>query len=248
MPRLLSGKNGAGANGASTALAGGTTLQAELTKPVDAKKAKPGDEVTAKLTQDVKTDNRVVLHKGTKLIGHVTEAQTRSKEQKESRLGIVFDKAQLKGGEEASLNAAVRALAPPMRAAAMASGSESGNPDAPAPMGGGTARGGGGLVGGVAGGATSTVGSATGAVGHTVGGAAGGVNSAAGSTVDGVAGGLNAQGALASNSRGVIGLEGLNLTSATSGDAQGSVISSATHNIKLDSGTQMILEVTGAGK
>ena len=45
----------AGVNGASGALSSGTTLQAELTKSIDAKKAKQGDEVTAKLTQDVKS-------------------------------------------------------------------------------------------------------------------------------------------------------------------------------------------------
>lgn len=231
-------------NGASAALASGTTLQAELTKPLDARKAKPGDQVTAKLTQDVKADGKVVVHKGSKLIGHVTEAQPHSKEQKESRLGIVFDKAELKGGQEASVNAVVQALAPPVRAAAAASGNESGNLDAPSAMGGGRTPNGGGLVGGVTGGATSAVG----AVDHTVGGAAGNVNSTVGSTVSGAAGGLNAQGALASGSRGVIGLDGLSLSSATTAGAQGSVISSATHNVKLDSGTQMILLVSGAGK
>ena len=68
-------------------------LQAELSKSLDAKKAKPGDEVTAKLTQDVKADGKVVMHKGSRLVGHVTEAQAKSKENAESKLGIVFDKA-----------------------------------------------------------------------------------------------------------------------------------------------------------
>jgi hypothetical protein len=85
-------------NGATGALSSGTTLQAELTKSIDAKKAKQGDEVTARLTQDVKSSGHVVLHKGSKLVGHVTEAQAKSKESSESKLGIAFDKAVLKGG------------------------------------------------------------------------------------------------------------------------------------------------------
>src|SRR5258706_11493241 len=56
---------------ASTAnqLAAGSTVQAELTKPVDVRKNKPGDAVIAKTTQDVKSDGHVVLPKGSKIVG-----------------------------------------------------------------------------------------------------------------------------------------------------------------------------------
>src|SRR5258708_31163591 len=118
-----SGSNSAaGVNGASGALSSGTTLQAELTKSIDAKKAKPGDEVTAKLTQDVKSDGKVVLHKGSKLVGHVTEAQEKNKENAESKLGMVFDKAILKGGQEVAFNGMIQALAPPAQGAASIAG------------------------------------------------------------------------------------------------------------------------------
>ncbi|HST77209.1 MAG TPA: hypothetical protein VLN58_01835, partial [Verrucomicrobiae bacterium] len=70
------------------------------------------------------------------------------------------------------------------------------------------------------------------------------VNSAAGTA----AGGLNAQGALTSTSHGVVGLQGLTLNSASATGTQASVISSATQNVKLESGTQMILQVSGANK
>lgn len=234
----------ANAGGASAALTSGTTLQAELTKPIDAKKAKPGDQVTAKLTQDVKADGKVVLHKGTKLTGHVTEAQARTKGQAESKLGIMFDKAELKGGQEASVNAVIQALAPPVQGSAAAAASEESGLSAP--IGGGAVprSGGGGLVGGVAGGATSTLGATTGAVGNVGAGATGGLNSA----VNGAVGGLNAQGALTSTAHGVVGLQGLTLSSATAASAQGSVISSTTRNVKLDSGTQMVLQVAGTAR
>jgi hypothetical protein len=41
-------------------------------------------------------------------------------------------------------------------------------------------------------------------------------------------------------------MQGLALNTATAGSAQGSVISSPSRNVKLDSGTQMILQVTGS--
>lgn len=231
----------------AAALAGGATLQAELTNPVDAKKAKPGDPVKAKLTQDVKSNGHVVLHKGSKLLGHVTEAQARGKGQAESKLGIVFDKAQLKGGEDASINAVIQALAPPARATALAGADEAGSLSAP--MGGSApAAGGGGLVGGVTRGASSTLGGATSTVGNVGGGAATGVNSTVNSAAGTTAGGLNAQGALMTTSHGVIGLQGLTLNSIFTTAAQSSVISSTTQNVNLESGTQLLLQVSGASK
>lgn len=226
----------------SLSLANGTTLQAELIKPVDAKKARPGDQVTAKLTQDAKSGGKVVLHKGSKLIGHVTEAQARSKEQTESRLGILFDKAELKGGQEASINAVIQAIAPPVQGAAVASG----NDNLSSPTGSGAPRTGpGGPMGGVVGAAGSTVSGATGAVTNTTGAVTGGLDSTVNSTAGAATGSLNAQGALSSTSHGVIGLQGLTLSSVTAASSQASVITSPTHNVKLDSGTQLLLQVSG---
>ena len=133
----------AGVNGASGALSSGTTLQAELTKSIDAKKAKQGDEVTAKLTQDVKGSGRVVLHKGTKLVGHVTEAQAKSKESGESKLGIAFDKAVLKGGEEMAFTGVIQALAPPVQGSLAATTNDAGSVGTGMGSGSGTAMGGG---------------------------------------------------------------------------------------------------------
>src|SRR6266478_9838181 len=91
-----SGSASAGNNSAS--LASGTAMNAELSQPVDAKKNKPGDAVTAKTTSATKSEGRVVIPKGSKRVGHVTECKQRSKEEKESALGIAFDKAILKNG------------------------------------------------------------------------------------------------------------------------------------------------------
>src|ERR1700728_597418 len=64
-------------------IAPGSVIPVELRKTIDAKKVKTGDEVEAKTTQDLKSNNgEVVLPKDTKVMGHITEVQARSKEQK----------------------------------------------------------------------------------------------------------------------------------------------------------------------
>jgi hypothetical protein len=77
----------------------GSILYAELTKTIDAKKAKVGDPVSAVLVADVLAHGKIVLRHDSKLVGHVTEVQVHTKEEPESRLGIVFDKAVTKGGD-----------------------------------------------------------------------------------------------------------------------------------------------------
>ena len=87
-------------------------LYVELSKTVDAKKARPGDVVKAQLMTDVLSHGKILYRHDTKLIGHVSEAQPHTKEAPESRLGIVFDKVLLKGGEEAAFSSVIIALRP----------------------------------------------------------------------------------------------------------------------------------------
>jgi hypothetical protein len=99
--------------GAETpALDGSTTLVVELTRGVNSKKAKAGDEVKARVIQDVMAKGLIVVPRDSRLVGHVTEAKARSKDDPESRLGIVFDKALLKSGKQIGMSALVQALAP----------------------------------------------------------------------------------------------------------------------------------------
>jgi hypothetical protein len=228
----------AGVNDPSGTLTSGTTLQAELTKSIDAKKAKPGDEVTAKLTQDVVADHKVVMHKGAKLVGHVTEAQARSKDNAESKLGVVFDKAVLKGGQEMAFSGVIQALAPPVQGTLSATGDESGNLGAGMGSGSGSSMGGGlAPMGGTAGSANSTLGSATNAAGNTAGSVTNSATGAVNGSANQVAGAAN--GTFNSATRGVVGMQGIALNTAAAG-------SSASRNVKLDSGTQMILQATGS--
>src|SRR6266566_4606698 len=88
---------------ANAALAGGTAFNAALSSPIDSKKCKPGDQVTAHTTEAAKSEGKTVIPKGSKLVGHVTQASARAKGESESALGIVFDKAILKSGQEIPL-------------------------------------------------------------------------------------------------------------------------------------------------
>ena len=226
-------------------LASGTTIPATLSKPIDARKAKPGDEVAAKTTQDVRSADGSVIPRGSRLVGHVTDAKAKAKGDSESALGIAFDHAVLRNGQQVPLNASIKALAAAANnsSASMgddnfgaAGGSSMGAGAAPSVGGGGR----GGLLGGtgnVVGGATSTVGGAANGVGNT----AGNVGANAGGAVNGATRGATGQ--LTSESQGVVGLNGLSLNSAASNATQGSVITSAGKDVKLDSGTQMLLQV-----
>ena len=242
-------------NGQTNAsLGSGAAINAELTAPVDSKKAKPGDAVAGRTTEAAKSNGKTVIPKGSKLVGHVTQASARAKGDSESALGIVFDKAILKNGQEVPLNVAIQALASGESAVAANAGGDM------AAMGGaggsatGSGRAGG---GGALGGVTSTTGATAGTVtntaasaGNTTGGALNStVHSATNTAVagPGAVGGLNATGQLMSNSRGVFGMQGVNLSSATTSAAQGSLITSAGKNLHLASGTQMLLVTQAAG-
>jgi hypothetical protein len=232
---------------ANASLASGTAFNAALSSPIDSKKCKPGDPVNAHTTEAIKSEGKTVVPKGSKLVGHVTQASARAKGESESSLGIVFDKAILKNGQEIPLNAGIQALAS-AQSSASAAGSDMdtmGSMGASA-AGSGTA-GGRGALGGVtsaAGGAVGTVTNTAANVGGLAGGAVDSAGNAGGSiagTSRGAIGGLNAAGQLTSNSQGVFGLNGLNLSAAGSNATEGSVITSAGKNVHLDSGTRMLL-------
>src|SRR5690242_3529965 len=105
-----------------TRIAPGSVIPVQLTKTVDAKKAKTGDEVVAKVTQDMKTQTgEVLVPKDTKVTGHVTEAQARTKDEKQSELAIDFDHANLKG-QDVQLPMSIQAVIGPQNNASSAPG------------------------------------------------------------------------------------------------------------------------------
>jgi hypothetical protein len=242
--------NGTAASGEqSSSLAAGTAMNAELNQALDSKKAKEGDVVTAHTTEAVKSGGKVVIPKGTKLVGHVTRATAKAKGDADSTLAVQFDRAVLKDGQTFPLQVAIQALASGEPGAAAVGGDDlqgMGSTGGGASASGGSGNRGamGGVastVGGAASGAASTVPrttqDATGAVNSTVSGAA----TTTGRTGASAGAGLNAAGQLTSTSRGVFGMNGLSLNGNAMNSAEGSVITSAGKNVRLDSGTRILL-------
>jgi hypothetical protein len=234
-------------NHTNAGLSSGTIFNATLSSPVDSKKSKPGDQVSARTAESVKAEGKTVLPKGTKLIGHVTQASARAKGATESTLAISFDRAILKSGQEVPLHVAIQAMA----AAPTAASASDADLDTIA---GGSAAGSGSVAGrSTVGGLTSSVTSAAGSIRNsaaTVASAEGtAVNSTVNSTTEvasasrGTIGGLNASGQLTSSSRGVFNMEGLTLNSLATSNTQGSVITSAGKNVHLDTGTRMLMVI-----
>src|SRR5437762_5028465 len=89
-------------------LARGDIVVASLTGPLDAGKAKVGDQIVAQVSES----NPIALA-GAKLIGHISDVQSHTAEKPESRLVIVFDKAIMKDGRETPFNAVIGRVTPP---------------------------------------------------------------------------------------------------------------------------------------
>ncbi|MGB7354125.1 MAG: hypothetical protein WBD06_10515, partial [Acidobacteriaceae bacterium] len=80
---------------------------------LDAKKAKQGDPVTAKLQGDVDIPQEQALPKNTELEGHVDQVQA-SEHKSDSTVVVTFDKAKLKSGQEVPIKATVLAMVEPV--------------------------------------------------------------------------------------------------------------------------------------
>ena len=196
----------------------GTIIPAELSKSVDAKKAKAGDKVEAKTPADLLSHGKIVIPKNTKIIGHVTEAKAHSKESPDSMVGIVFDRISMKDGREVPIQAVVQAIARPLQSAALSSSSASDTGGMPS--GGTPAYGGAGGMGGAR--PPERVASYP-------------AGTSTGTDPSLPQGGTIAP--LGPTSQGVVGMKGLSLKAS----GQASVISSETENVHLDSGTQLML-------
>jgi hypothetical protein len=217
----------------NASLADGSPIVAELSSSVDSKKIKQGDALTARTTADIRADGKTILPKGTKLVGHVTEAAARAKGGTDSSLGIAFDKAVLKGGEELPLNVAIVAVAPPPSSMPGQQNMSNGggvpvaSPGVPSNMG---------RPGGSMGGSPATSSAPTGPP----------VDTTVASNGAPPEKGLDALGHLTPDSRGVYGLKDASLRPATN-PAEGSVITSNGKNVHLDSDTQLLLVTQGRG-
>ena len=86
--------------------------QATLDSTLDAKKAKQGEPVTAKLEGSVQIPDAQALPKNTVLEGHVDQVQA-SEHKSDSLMVVTFDKAKLKDGQELPIKATIIAVSEP---------------------------------------------------------------------------------------------------------------------------------------
>ena len=208
-------------------IAPGSVIPVQLTKSIDAKKVKTGDEVQATVTQDMKAGNgEVIVPKDTKVVGRVTEAQARNKEQKESQVGIVFDHAVMKTGGDVNLPMSIQAIIAPSYLNPNNGSNSEGtgqSPSTASPT--GTSQGTGNARAGAMGGSQSPTPTPS---------------TGTGSTQDKT--GNSARQPITGSTQGVLGIPNLTL-STTAGTAHGSVVTSEKNNVKLESGTMMLLRV-----
>lgn len=234
------------------------TVSGELANKLDTKTARVGDPVVLKTSQKMKTADGTVIPKGTRLVGHVTDVQARDAGHAESQLGLTFDRAELKGGQNVAIHSMLQSVEP--RANAAAEDSMAADDSLASPTGGGAvsggARGGGGgrLIGGGApiGGAVDRVGSTATQTGprlntvadDTTHAAAG----AAGRTVSGAGAEAHAAGSAGGNlAAHATGMPGVMLRNGTSASSSG-MLSASKKNVHLDSGTQMELGIVTAAR
>jgi hypothetical protein len=219
----------------SVTLNSGTQLAGLLQNTLDARHARVGDQVVLKTTQAVKSNGRIVVSKGSRLIGRVTEVAQRAKDNGESRIGILFDRIE-QGSLQTPIVASITSITSAQANAnahnddvfasdANMSGSSRNTSSTRSSSNGGN----GGLLGGVVNSTTSTVGNVV-----------GGTTSAVGNTV-------NATGAVVGNTANGLGrsLGGIQISQSSSTSVEGSsVLSLQGGNLHLEKGTNFNLVLT----
>ncbi len=231
----------AGSGAASTAVSAGSEIHATLERTVDAGITGVGTEVSAKVTRDLEVAGKVVVPKGAKLVGRITRAEVRRSRGSAggisaSEFDVVFDRAVLRNGKALSLNGEVVALGTPKadsRKYGFGGNSTSTMTRTAEP-------GSGGPLGGIGG----RPGRATAQSSERIGGDID--EKAADKTARsaGAYGGLDEEGALIDGSRGVFGIEDLEIGESADGTVQSDVLLSRDQNVRIDRGT-LLLVVAG---
>jgi hypothetical protein len=216
-------------------------VKAELVGKLDSKTAKPGDSVVVKTKESVETASGTEIPKGSKLIGHVALVKAHSKEQQNSELAVQFDHAQLKGGQDLPIHSMIQSVSPPE--SEMASNS----PDAMsgAPMGGapsgGASSGGGAMAGGSrSGGGSATSAPSTSAPATATANTSGQSQGNGNTVVPGQVVAGSGPNAIRTTS-----IPNVYLAANANGQVSGTLFS-AKSNVRLDGGTQIVLDIAAS--
>jgi hypothetical protein len=218
----------ASAQGRHLDIASGTHLTAELQDALDVSRARVGDRVLLKTTEDIKSNGQTVVKKGSRLVGHVADVQRRAKGSAASSVTVLFDRL-----ESGSLSSPISATIDSITQGSARAHAD--NQDIGADAGASsrtTAR-------TSSGSSSSAGGGLLGPVGNTVGGVTGAVTNTAG---DVVGTGVDTVGGV---TRGVGQTLGqIQITQSASADASGgSTLSLNGGNLRLEKGTAFHLTV-----
>jgi hypothetical protein len=98
----------------------GTTICVDVPRVLDAKKLKLGEEIVARVTDDLIYEGKVIVPREAKVFGKVSDLKVGTKDDPETRLLLEFAKIVTKDGREFEFEypAFIQALAPERRAAA----------------------------------------------------------------------------------------------------------------------------------
>lgn len=88
------------------------TFPVMLSKTLDSRKLKEGDPVLCVTSAVLHAGSGLMVPAGSKVIGHVTQAQARSNGSPNSTLAVVFDKIEYTKGEEIPIQGILQAIAP----------------------------------------------------------------------------------------------------------------------------------------
>jgi hypothetical protein len=233
-----------------------SSVSAELTRRIDTRNAKVGDEIQARTTSNTRLSDGTRLPKGTKLVGQVTNVRAKSNADKTSHLAFSLNRAVLRDGREIPLHATLTALAAPSAMAPTGMNDDMSAGDGM--VGGGESAGGRASGGGLIGSAGRTTGGVANPGAGGAGAAPGGVAANGGGvlrspadigadSVQPVAGvGTNTNTARLDHVP-VANLPGVTFSSAAGASTAGSLDASG-RNIDLESGTQLTLNVSGGGQ
>lgn len=215
-------------NNKAIEIASGTHITGELQNNLDVKKAKVGDEVVLKTSQAIRSEGRTIVSPGARLFGRVTEVSQKSKDNNQSRLGLVFDRIE-QGSLEIPIVASISSITNSRTAVS------SNDPDVASSdvstRSNTSSDGSGGLIGGVKNKVVSTTGTVVGATTNAVGSAVRTTTN----VVDDVTGS-------GGSSLGKIQISESSDTSV----ASGSVLSLRGDNIRLEKGTTLNLTLSQA--
>ena len=90
-----------------------STVICDLQNKLDSRTAKVGDHVVLRTNDKVQTADGTLIPRGTRLVGHITQVQTRDATHSAAQLAIAIDHAELKNGQNLAIFTLIRGAYPP---------------------------------------------------------------------------------------------------------------------------------------